>query len=351
MSDAMRGTPIIETRISDVADGRLLYRNVPIDKLFEHDTFADVVWRLWHGAPPTPAQRTNLEVGLAASWDLPRDLTARLRALPAATPWSVVLREAVAAVAVMPPRSGVQVAPDAVRLLGMLPNVAAQWHHIAAGRPHFVPRVEGSLASRFLHAVRGEPPSDGDGRALDRAFILYADYGLTASTLAARLAAAAEAPLTSAVSAALCVVDGPLHGGVAADIDSFLESIASPADAGRAVDPLLRLGQTPPGFGPTLDPRATLFRRLAAGPGRGSHLKTADALAEIVHARTAQLPSADLYAVVLLRGLGLPRDLVGVVFALGRLAGWIAHAQEQQSDNRLAAPTARYLPANAHTVD
>ncbi len=340
--------PLIETSVSALIDGQLVYRGIPVQEIVEHGDFATTAWLLWHGALPTSAEQDELGSSLAAAWDLPRDLITRLRALPPATPIFTVLREAIATVEMSPPRPpatlpGGGSPTDPPRLLGMLPSVAALWHHIAAGRPHFAPRVEGSLAARLLHAVRGEAATDAEARALDRALILYADYGLTASTLAARIAAAAEASLPTALMAALCVVSGPLHGGLLGQVARFLADIPAPNEAPRAVESLLRLGQLPPGFATTADPRAAPFRRLAAAPGRGPWLKVADAVADTVYNRTGHTPTADLYAAVLLNGLGIPRDLAPALFALGRTAGWTAHALEQRADNRLAPPTTRYI--------
>lgn len=340
--------PLIETSVSAVIDGQLTYRGIPVQEIVEHGDFATTAWLLWHGALPTSAEQGELASSLAAAWDLPREMTTRLRALPPTTPILTVLREAIATVELASPRpwassSGSGSPTDPLRLLGMLPNVAALWHHIAAGRPHFAPRVEGSPAARLLHALRGEAPSDAEARALDRALILYADYGLAASTLAVRVAAAAEASLPTALITALCVVSGPLHGDVLDQIAQFLADIPAPNEAPRAVEPLLRLGLLPPGFAAPADPRTAPFRRLAAAPGRGPWLKVADAVADAVHTRTGCTPTADLYAAVLLNGLGIPRDLAPAIFALGRAAGWIAHALEQQADNRFAPPTARYI--------
>lgn len=341
------GIFLAETAISAIDAGRLLYRGIAIEDIFEHGEFAEIVWLLWQGRLPTSAQLAELEDGLAAAWPMPRDLVIRMRAFPPATPMTTVLREAVATLSLTPgPAIAVADLPtEAIRILGMLPAVAAQWHHIAAGRPHFAPRVEGSLATRFLHAVRGDAPTEAEARALDRALILYAEHGLAASTLAARLVAATDAPLSAAVIAALCAVGGPLHGGVCHAVWRLLDSIKAPNEAPRAVDTLLRAGQRPPGFGHGAydgpDPRAALFRRLAAAPGRGGWLKTADAVAETVVTRTGLLPAGDFYATAFLHGLGLPLELAAVVFCLGRAAGWIAHSLEQQADNRMVRPVAR----------
>ena len=361
-SRGLEGVIAAESAISAIVEGRLLYRGIPVETAVQEGTFPEVAWLLWHGRLPTRADLARLDEGLAAASELPRDVVARLRTLPPATPMLVALREGVAALALTAnlPSSNLQSSnlqssspqssppqAAAVRLVGALPAIAAQFYHVAEGRPLFAPRVSGSLAARFLHAVRGESPSAQEARALDQALILYADHELNASTFTARVVASTLADMYSAVIAALCTLKGPLHGGATAEAWRFLASVPGPADAAPLVQAALDAGQRIPGFGHRVyrgpDPRAVVFRQLAARVGAQARwLPIADAVAEAVHARKGLYPNTDLYAVVFLQALGFDVELATAAFALGRMAGWTAHILEQYADNRLIRPRAQY---------
>ncbi len=354
-SRGLEGVVATESAISAIADNRLLYRGIPVETAVSEGGFAEVAWLLWQAQLPSRAELARLEEGLAAAWDLPRDVVNHLRALPPTTPMLVALREGVGALALTPPSSNLQSSgsqSSAVRLVGALPAIAAQFYHVAEGRPHFAPRVSGSLAARFLHAVRGEAPSPQEARALEQALILYADHELNASTFAARVVASTLADMYSAVIAALCTLKGPLHGGATAEVWRFLAGVPSPSDAAPAVRAALQAGQRIPGFGHRVyrgpDPRAVVFRQLAGRVGCGQGwLPVADAVAEAVHAQKGLYPNTDLYGVVFLQALGFDVELATAVFALGRMAGWTAHILEQYANNRLIRPRAQYTGPDA----
>ncbi|MCW5851174.1 MAG: citrate/2-methylcitrate synthase [Anaerolineae bacterium] len=369
-SRGLEGVVATESAISAITDGRLVYRGIPVETAVNEGSFAEVAWLLWHGRLPTQAQLGHLEDHLASAGELPRDVVTRLRGLPPTTPMLVALREGVGALALTPQSLNLQSSnlqssslqssslqssnphSSAVRLVGALPAIAAQFYHVAEGRPLFAPRVSGSLAARFLHAVRGEVPPPQEARALDQALILYADHELNASTFAARVVASTLADMYSAVIAALCTLKGPLHGGATAEVWRFLASIESPADAASRVDAALEAGQRIPGFGHRVyrgpDPRALVFRQLAARVGGQQRwLPTADAVAEAVYARKGLYPNTDLYSVVFLQALEFDIELATAVFALGRMAGWTAHILEQYANNRLIRPRAQYTGPEA----
>ena len=351
----LEGVLAAESAMSTIADGRLVYRGIPVETAVNEGSYAEVAWLLWHGRLPTQAELSRLEDELAAAGELPRDVVNRLRSLPPTTPMLVALREGVGALALTSQSSSLPSSTPqsfAVRLVGALPAIAAQFYHVAEGRPLFAPRVSGSLAARFLHALRGEAPSPQEARALDQALILYADHELNASTFAARVVASTLADMYSAVIAALCTLKGPLHGGATGEVWRFLASVPSPVEAAPRVQAALEVGQRIPGFGHRVyhgpDPRALVFRQLAARVGGQQRwLPVADAVAEAVYAHKGLYPNTDLYSVVFLQALGFQVELATAVFALGRMAGWTAHILEQYANNRLIRPRAQYTGPEA----
>lgn len=357
------GVIVVETGISHREDGQLFYRGYPVDMAAQQGEFAETAFLLWAGRLPTAIELAALKSQFEAGWTLPKDVVVRLRSLPPTTPMITALREGVAALALanrgkpmasagMPALlAHSQDAATAALLVGALPAIAAQFYHVALGRPLYAPRVSGRLTERFLQAIYGEEPSAEETQALDTALTLYAENGLVASTFAARVVAATEADLFSAVIAALTAVEGGLHGAEPFAIFRFLERVGVPTDAPTVVDGYLRVEAQLPGFEPrpsgAADARALRFRQLALTLGAGPRVAAADAVADIVHRRLGQYPGVDFYAAVLFEHLGFDADLASSVYALGRVAGWTAHAMEQHGSNRMARPVARYVGVRA----
>jgi len=178
---------------------------------------------------------------------------------------------------------------------------------------------------------------------LRRALVLLADHELNASTFTVRVAASTGINLYDAIIAGLCAVKGPRHGGVGISAARLVGQFAE-RDPAAVVRERLEMGERLPGFGHQLyrltgDPRAkSLLAALKTAPAR--LLKDAPAAVE---AATGQLPNIDYALAVMCRTLGLPAGSELTLFALGRTAGWIAHAIEQYEQGGLIRPRARYV--------
>lgn len=353
------GIIVVESSISQVDDGRIFYRGYPLEAAAQHGEFAETAFLLWAGRLPTAAELAALKSQFEAAWTLPKEVVVRLRSLPPTTPMITALREGVAALALASrgkpiPTAGMPAllahsedAAAAAAIVGALPAIAAQFYHVALGRPLYAPRVSGGIIERFLQAVYGEEPSPDEVRALDKALTLYAENGLVVSTFAARVVAASQADMFSAVVAALAAVEGALHGDQPFAIARLLERVGVPTDASSVADGYLRAESRLPGFeqrpSGEADPRAVLFRQLAVDLGAAPRVAAADAVAEVAYRRLGHYPTVDYYAVVLFEHLGFDAELASAIYALGRTAGWTAHAMEQHGSNRLARPLARYV--------
>ena len=182
---------------------------------------------------------------------------------------------------------------------------------------------------------------DAAGAELLRmALVLLADHELNASTFAARVAASTGASLSAAALAGLCALSGPLHGGMAARVEAFVAE-AERTGAAQAVGARLAQGSSTPGFGhplyPDGDPRARALLAAFEPPAGLADLRRE------TEAATGQWPNIDFALVGLARALTLPPDAPFILFAVGRTAGWLAHAIEQLQSGRLIRPRARYV--------
>ena len=202
---------------------------------------------------------------------------------------------------------------------------------------------DGSIAAAVARAW-GIPD---ETRLIEAALIMCADHELNASAFAVRVAASTDADLSHALIAGLAALSGTKHGGAAEESLRLFETVRSPERAGDVVTDMLNKGERIPGFGhrlyPDGDPRARLLMRLIREAYPNAPIVAlADAIIETVNAITGLYPNVDYALALLERAANLPSGSAVGLFALGRSAGWIAHALEQYAAKTLIRPRARY---------
>ncbi len=347
--------------------GRLYYRGYEIGDLAGTMSFEDVTWLLWFGELPSKAEATGFTARLRAARGLPAPVLELLERLPRDSHPLDALRTAVSLAATLDPdvRAGDRDANvrKAVRLTALVPEVVAAWQRIRTGRAPMPSRATGSHAAYFLYLLDGREPTPEVAGVLDTALVLHADHELNASTFALRVAIATLADLHAAFVAAVATLKGPRHGGANEDVLEKLLEIGDPARAqdyggerlalrarldrvGRA-DPRARV----PGFGHRVykvdDARARVLRgmakSMAEATGRGRLFEVAERVYDAMKADTSLPVNVDFFSAVVYDALGIPPDFCTSIFAVGRSAGWCAHALEQQADNRLIRPRAHYV--------
>jgi citrate synthase len=305
------GEPVLASAITTVRDGRLYYRGLDAARLSDTATLEEVA-RLLRGGiglPPDEGQTA------------PPGPTAQSRAFAAFAHRADVDPPAQG-------RAADHLASEAARLLDLMAAAIA-------GPEGHVQREEeaGAIHERLGRAWRA-PRDQWD--AIRRALVLLADHELNASTFAARVAASTGASLSAAVLAGLCALSGPRHGGMAARVEAFAGE-AERVDWRKA----LRAGDPPPGFGHALypdgDPRAAALLGAIEVP------LSLDALRREVEAASGQRANVDFALVAMRQSLGLPDEAPLALFALGRTAGWLAHAIEQVTTGAVIRPRARYV--------
>jgi citrate synthase len=312
------GLPVLDSAITLIDGGLLFYRGRDAVELSRSATFEEVAALLWTGAPEEAAALFEGAAAPAAP-ALPASLPAGLAAHLAQAGERALIT------AGSPPPARVRGAARAVEGL-----------FAAAGASG-----TGSLAQRLARGWGTAAAAD-----LDAALILCADHELNISSFTARCVASADAALEHVLLAALCAMRGRRHGGMVERVEALI------GDAEReGVESALRraLGEAGgvPGFGhplyPDGDPRgAELLRRAGLDPDSPSAADPDAALVGLAMERLGLRPTLDLGLAVLSRRLGLPAGAAFALFALGRSAGWAAHALETWEDQRLIRPRSRY---------
>lgn len=300
------GMPVLSTRISGIADGRLAYRGQDAIALAETATLEDIAALLWSLPVPEFAGDGTPACGAAGS---PIDRAAA--ALVATLPQSV------------PGERGTRLAERTAQLVGLIATAAT-------GEP----LGPGPLHLAIARAWHAEASAD----AIRRALVLVADHELNASTFAVRVTASTGASLTHALIAGLVTLAGPIHGGATQRAAAFFAEAERIGDAEAAVQGRLTRGEQIPAFGhrlyPKGDPRARAV--LAAVPPTAFDASLIAAVERVL----GVAPSIDIALAALERRFTLPRDAALALFAIGRSVGWIAHAIEQAETGQLIRPRA-----------
>jgi citrate synthase len=358
----------------DGGAGRLYYRGYEIAEVTGRLTFEEATYLLWFGEVPDEGQAADFRARLAMTRGLPDGVRAVLDTLPRDCHPLDALRTGVSAAAAYDrdtrasdPEANLR---KACRLMTLVPEVVAAWHRRRTGRAPLASRADLGHAAYLLYLLEGHDPAADVARTLDVALTLHADHELNASTFAARVAVATLADLHAAVVAAIATLKGPRHGGANEDVLAMLKEIGDPAAADDFVasrlgardglsrqqrsDPRARI----PGFGHRVyrvdDARARVLRGMARDMARATGRERLFEIAERVYTATTSrtgLPvNVDFFSAVVYDALGIPPDLCTSIFAIGRTAGWCAHALEQYADNRLIRPRAEYIGARPRSL-
>jgi len=340
----------------DGRQGRLLYRGYNVDDLAQHSTFEEVVYLLWYGALPSKKEYEAFlkTISATATRKLPPKMIALLRTLPKkATPMEV-LRTGVSALSMFDPdaddNSREATLRKATRLTAQMPTLVAAWERIRRGKAPVAPNPKLSLAGNFLAMMNAKLPTPLATKTFDVALILHADHEFNASTFAARVTAATLSDLHSAITSAIGALKGPLHGGANEQVMRMVEQVKEPAKADAWIRKALADKARIMGFGHRVyrveDPRAKHLRRLASELGRQvgdeSKVQILNTIARVVTEERHIYPNVDLYSGAAYAAMGIPTDQFTPIFAISRVAGWVAHVLEQHGNNRLIRPRAEY---------
>ncbi|GLE50872.1 citrate synthase [Mycobacterium montefiorense] len=350
--------------------GILRYRGYPIDQLAEKSTFLEVSYLLIYGELPTTVQLADFTKRIQLHTMLHEDLKRFFDGFPRNAHPMPVLSSAVNALSAyypdsLDPMDTEDVELSTIRLLAKLPTIAAYAYKKSVGQPFLYPDNSLSLVENFLRMTFGLPaePYQADPevvRALDMLLILHADHEQNCSTSTVRLVGSSQANLFTSISGGINALWGPLHGGANQAVLEMLEQIR---ESGDDVSEFVRKvknrdeGVKLMGFGHRVyknyDPRARIVKeqadKILAKLGGDPLLDIAKQLEEAAltddyFIERKLYPNVDFYTGLIYRALGFPVRMFTVLFALGRLPGWIAHWREMhdEGDSKIGRPRQIY---------
>jgi len=363
----------------DGEQGILRYRGYNVEDLAEHCSFIEVAYLLIHGSLPNPEQRRHFSELLNKHSMIHEDMRHFFQHYPEhAHPMAVLSAMAVSLSSFYPELERSQdeeLDITVARLLSKLRTIAAYSYKKFMGHPIVYPRQDLKYCENFLNMMFTTPvnPYKVDpvvARALNQLLVIHADHEQNCSTSVVRMVGSAEANLYASVSAGICALWGPLHGGANQHVIEMLESIqrSGKVDMKKVLerakdknDPFRLMG-----FGhrvyKSYDPRAKVAKKLCKEVLK--HMGESDPLLEVAQELEAAAlqdayfqdrnlyPNVDFYTGLTYRAMGIPTNMFTVMFALGRMPGWIAQWLEMKAhpENRIGRPRQIYIGPNERRV-
>ncbi|HET6909462.1 MAG TPA: citrate synthase [Mycobacteriales bacterium] len=355
--------------------GILRYRGYPIEQLAENSSFLETTYLLIYGELPTQAQLSDFEQKIKSHTLLHEEFKSFFAGFPRDAHPMPVLASGVSALSTfyqdsLDPFDAEQVEQSTVRLLAKLPTIAAYAFKKAVGQPLLYPDNSLGYVENFLRMCFGVPaePYEVDpvtAKVLDMLFVLHADHEQNCSTSTVRLVGSSHANLFASISAGVNALFGPLHGGANQAVLEMLQDIQ---DSGGDVNAFVRRvkdkepGVKLMGFGhrvyKNFDPRSRIVKKAAADvldrmgkpdPMLDLAMKLEEvALSDDYFVERKLYPNVDFYTGVIYKAMGFPTRMFTVLFALGRLPGWIAQWREMMADpsTKIGRPRQVYTGPN-----
>lgn len=355
----------------DGEQGILRYRGYPIEQLAESSSFVEVAYTLINGELPTVDELATFKNEITQHTLLHEDVKRFYDGFPRDAHPMAMLSSVVSALSTFyqdshNPFDEKQRHLSTIRLLAKLPTIAAYAYKKSIGHPFVYPRNDLGYVENFLRMTFSVPAQEYEPdpvvvAALDKLLILHADHEQNCSTSTVRLVGSSQANMFASISAGISALWGPLHGGANQSVLEMLEGIQA---SGGDVDTFIRKvknkedGVKLMGFGhrvyKNFDPRAKIIKAAAhdvlSALGKSDELLDIalkleeHALADDYFVERKLYPNVDFYTGLIYRAMGFPTEMFTVLFALGRLPGWIAqwHEMIKEPGSRIGRPRQIY---------
>jgi len=352
--------PVAESAISfiDGKRARLEYRGIAVETLARESCFEEAAYLLLKGELPSQRELSEFDHRLRHHRRLKYKLKDLIKCLPETGHPMDALQASVAAMGMFYPARDVTKSQSnwdsAVRLIAKLPTVVAAFHRLRTGDEALDPRDDLDHAANFYYMLFEREPSPAVRKIVDACLILHAEHTMNASTFSARVTGSTLANPYTVISSAIGTLTGPLHGGANEEVLEMLDEIGTFENVRQWVEHAVANKKKIMGYGHRVykvkDPRATVLQELAehvfAETSRPAQYEMAVEMERVMAGILGPkgiYPNVDFYSGIVYQALGIPRDLFTPIFAIARVAGWLAHWLEQLKNNRIFRPEQIYV--------
>jgi citrate synthase len=355
----LEGIPAAQSSISyvDGKQGILEYRGIRIEELAVKSTFLETAYLLIWGELPNKEELETFENEIRYHRRIKYRIRDMMKCFPETGHPMDALQASAAALGLFYSKRALDnpayIREAAVRLLAKIPTMVAAFQLMRKGNDAVKPNDELDYAANFLYMLNEREPDPLAARIFDICLTLHAEHTINASTFSAMVTASTLTDPYAVVASAVGTLAGPLHGGANEEVITMLEEIGSVENVRPYLDRCFEEKSKIMGFGHRVykvkDPRATILQELAEQLfekfGRDQYYDIAIEMERVVEERLGEkgiYANVDFYSGLVYRKLGIPTDLFTPVFAIARVAGWLAHWKEQLGENRIFRPTQIY---------
>jgi citrate synthase len=355
----LEGIPAAQSSISyvDGQKGILEYRGIRIEELASKSTFLETAYLLIWGELPTQEELAAFKNEIRYHRRIKYRIRDMMKCFPETGHPMDALQASAAALGLFYSKRALDnpayIREAVVRLLAKIPTMVAAFQLMRKGNDPVRPNDELDYATNFLYMLNEREPDPLAAHIFDVCLTLHAEHTINASTFSAMVTASTLTDPYAVVASAVGTLAGPLHGGANEEVIAMLEEIGSVENVRPYLDDCLERKSKIMGFGHRVykvkDPRATILQDLAEQLfEKFGHDKYYEIAVELERAVEEKLghkgiyPNVDYYSGLVYRKLGIPTDLFTPVFAIARVAGWLAHWKEQLAENRIFRPTQIY---------
>lgn len=355
----LEGIPAAQSSISyvDGQKGILEYRGIRIEELASKSTFLEAAYLLIWGELPSKNELYEFQEEVRLHRRIKYSIRDMMKCFPETGHPMDALQASAAALGLFYSKRALDnpkyIREAVVRLLAKIPTMVAAFKQMRKGDDPVRPRDDLSYAANFLYMLNEQEPTPLEAHVFDVCLTLHAEHTINASTFSALVTASTLTDPYAVVASAVGTLAGPLHGGANEEVITMLETIGSVDNVHPYLEERLQRKERIMGCGHRVykvkDPRATILQNLAEQlfkeSGTDKYYEIALELEKAVEEKLGHkgiYPNVDFYSGLVYRKLGIPSDLFTPVFAIARVAGWLAHWKEQLAVNRIFRPTQVY---------
>ena len=354
LDKGLEGVVACTTAVSFIVGNTLNYRGYTIEDLSANSTFEEVIYLLWNNRLPKKSELEALKKDLNQNMTLDPSYVQALKGLPTDVHPMAWLRTAVSLLAHWDKDANDNSVEanqrKAIRLTAKMGSIVTAFESIRNKREIIQPKAGQSLAWNFMYMLKGSEPDAELVKIFDTCLILHADHELNCSAFATRVTTSSLSDMHSAIVSAIGALKGPLHGGANEQVMVMLAKIGTMEKAQQFVKDALAAKEKVMGIGHRVykdgDPRAAILRKfsqsLTKKIGKPELYEMSVLIDETMYNQKGLMPNVDFYSATVYHSMGIPTDIFTPIFAVSRIAGWIAHANEQYEKNRIYRPRGKW---------